>query len=166
MMTARTPKIGRWLHWTVAALVLAALATGYALTNSGMFSLNLLRAHLVLGAAAGLLALFRVIQWIARGAPAPVFKPLSRTQAAAAALVHAVLRLIPLLLLVSGAGMILISGILPFIIFGGLTGLTDLAPLPPRNLHHAAAFVLAVLTGIHTLAALWHIFRRPSGGLA
>jgi len=166
MASRQTKASGRRLHWAVALSILAALATGYALTNTEGFSLTLLRAHLVFGATAGLLALLRVVLRILKGPPAPVFQAVTRLQMRAAGLVHWALRLIPLALFVSGAGMIAISGLLPSVADGTLTGLSRLEALPPRALHHAAALVLALLIGLHALAALWHGLRRPAAGPA
>ncbi len=68
-MMAALPVTGnRLLHWTIAALTISALATGYALTNNEPFSPNLLKTHLGLGLSAGLLALVRTIFWLAKGA--------------------------------------------------------------------------------------------------
>ena len=166
MASRQTNASGRWLHWAVAISILAALATGYVLTNTESFSLTLLRAHLAFGATAGLLALLRVVLRVLKGPPAPVFQVDSRLQKLAAGLVHVALRLIPLALFVSGAGMIAVSGLLPSVADGTLTGLSQLEALPPRALHHAAALALAVLVGLHGVAALWHGLRRPAASPA
>ncbi len=160
-MMAALPVTGnRLLHWTIAVLTISALATGYALTNNEPFSPNLLRTHLGLGLSAGLLALVRTIFWLAKGTPQPVFAVHSGLQQAIGKGVHAALRLVPLLLLVSGIGMIVISGSLEKIANGTLPGLAAFAGLPPAGLHHAAALLLAALIGLHGLAALWHWQRR------
>lgn len=146
----------RTQHWTIAACVLGALVTGYVMTRSGSFSLPLLQVHLGAGALAGLLSIARVLIWIVWGAPPPVYQAASRIQGVASRLVHGLLRLVPLALLASGAAMIALSGTLPSITGGSLTGITAFENLPPRNLHHAAALLLAVLIGLHAGAAVWH----------
>ncbi|GAB4576572.1 MAG: hypothetical protein Tsb0019_00630 [Roseibium sp.] len=161
MMPDRKSRFALNLHWPIAALVLAALASGYALTRPGAFSAGLLQAHLALGASAGVLALARVLIWAAAGAPPPVFAARSRFEAGLAKTVHALLRLVPLLLLASGAGMIALSGAIGAVISGELSDLAPFRDLPPRGLHHAAAILLAALVGLHVIAALWHRLRAP-----
>jgi cytochrome b561 len=152
----------RLLHWAIAIFVLGALASGYATTRFETFSLTLLRFHLGLGVTAGALSLIRVVQWLTTGAPERVFPIASKAQNLASSLVHAALRLLPLLLLISGIGMIALSGAFSALINGSLTNLTGFAELPPRSLHHAAALLLASLIALHTIAAGWHSFRQPT----
>lgn len=109
-MAVRYRPAGRALHWLIAALALAALASGYLLTRPGSYSVTLLQVHLAFGAAAGLLSLIRVLLWLTLGAPPPVFETPTRLQANLSGSVHILLRLVPLLLLVSGAGMMILSG--------------------------------------------------------
>lgn len=154
----------RLLHWAIAALTIGALATGYAMTNSDTFSVTLLKTHLGLGLSAGGLALVRTITWIMNGTPAPIFIVKPGVQAVLGRSVHVALRLVPLLLLISGVGMILLSGTLGTIADGTFPGLGALAGLPPVNLHHAAALLLAALIGLHGLAALWHWRQRTLWG--
>jgi len=161
MMARRAFRGSRRLHWLIAGLALAALGSGFALTWPGAFSPVLLRSHLAFGAAAGLLSLARVLVWFTAGAPAPVVETGGRLQARLAKGVHALLRLVPLLLLVSGAGMLALSGAFGAIAGGTLASLAPFQDLPPRNLHHTAAFLLAGLIGLHGLAALWHRLRLP-----
>jgi cytochrome b561 len=150
----------RLLHWAIAALTTGALATGYTMTNSDPFSATLLKTHLGLGLSAGGLAVVRTISWIMNGAPAPVFIVKPGFLAVLGKSVHAALRLVPLLLLFSGVGMILLSGALGAIADGTFPGLGAFAGLPPANLHHAAALLLVVLIGLHSLAAMWHWQRQ------
>ncbi|CTQ56633.1 hypothetical protein LP7551_05194 [Roseibium album] len=150
------------LHWAIAIFVLGALVSGYATTRSETFSLTLLRFHLGLGVTAGVLSLIRVVLWLTTGAPERVFPIASKTQNLASSLVHAALRLLPLLLLISGIGMIALSGAFSALINGSLTNLTGFAELPPRNLHHAADLLLASLIALHAIAAGWHRFRQPT----
>lgn len=156
-----SPSAGRARHWLIALLALAALASGYALTRTGAYSATLLQLHLALGASAGLLSLVRVLTWLANGAPPPVFEPGTRLQAALAKTVHMLLRLCPVVLMVSGAGMIALSGTFAAIADNALTSLAPFAELPPRGLHHAAALLLSGLAGFHGLAALWHTLKAP-----
>lgn len=151
----------RLLHWLIAVLVLGALATGYAATRSDGFSLTLLRFHLVLGGSAGILTMIRVGLWVTTGAPKEILVLTSRWEVAASRTVHAALRLLPLLLLASGVGMLILSGMANAVLEGTLSDLGAFEPLPPRNLHHAAAFLLALLIGLHVLAALRHSLRTP-----
>ncbi|WP_281926641.1 cytochrome b [Roseibium album] len=151
----------RLMHWVIAVLVLAALASGFAMTRTEPFSLALLQAHLGCGIAAGLLTLLRVLIWFKRGAPQPIYPVSSRLQKVVSRIVHGLLRLVPLALLASGVGMIAFSGAFPSIREGTLQGLVAFQDLPPRNLHHMAALLLAALTALHVGAAIWH-FRKTN----
>ena len=153
--------LARILHWSIAGLVLGALASGYAITREEGFSLALLRVHLALGAAAGGLTLIRVMLWMTKGAPESVFVLTSRIEVAASRIVHITLRLMPLLLLASGIGMLVVSGKAEALLDGTLSGLSAFETLPPRKLHHAAAFLLAALTLLHALAAIKHRLQAP-----
>jgi len=146
----------RIAHWIIAGAVFAALLSGFAMTRSDAFSLTLLQAHIAFGAVAGLFSLIRVLSWVARGAPARIYPVSSRVQALASSAVHAALRLVPLALLASGAGMIALSGSFPEITAGTFSGLAVFETLPPRNMHHLAASLLLGLIGLHVTAALWH----------
>jgi len=160
-MTVSPAAAARILHWAIAAAVLGALASGYVLTRPGAFSATLLQGHLALGLTAGLLSLLRVLMWILLGAPPTKFQPLSKLQETGARWVHGLLRLVPLVLLASGVGMIALSGSFAAIAEGTLSGLAAFEPLPPRRLHHAAALLLAALVGLHGLAAIGHAVQRP-----
>jgi len=160
-MAATKPSAGRGLHWLIAFAVFTALASGYALTRPGAYSVSLLQIHIALGATAGLLSLGRVLVWLTVGAPPPVFAATSRLQRRLARSAHALLRFLPLLLLVTGAGMLVLSAALEAVLSGTLTGLATFQELPPRNLHHGAALLLAGLIGLHGLTALWHYLQRP-----
>ena len=161
MRTAK-PGLNRTLHWLIALCVPAALGSGFALTRSPDFVLPILRLHLAFGLSAGLLSLIRVLFWLLIGAPPPVFPAISRLQSLASSLVHGLLRLLPLILLVSGVGMIVLSGASSRLADGSLASLTVFADLPPRNLHHATALFLLLLTGLHGAAALWHWLRHAN----
>lgn len=155
-MMLHSATFARALHWIIAMLVLAALVSGYAMTSADLFFLRLLQAHVVFGIFAGLLTLVRVLVWFIQGAPPHSFAVSSRLQKFAANLVHGLLRLLPLALLASGAGMMALSGSLPAFLDGSLADLAVFQNLPPRNLHHITAFLLAVLTALHVGAALLH----------
>lgn len=163
-MAATKPSAGRDLHWLIAFAVFTALASGYALTWPGAYSVSLLQIHVASGATAGLLSLGRVLVWLTVGAPPPVFAARSRLQAGIARIAHILLRVVPLLLLASGLGMISLAGAVSAVANGSLPDLAGFENLPPNMLHHAAAFLLALLTGLHGLAAFWHFLRRPNSG--
>ena len=162
-MMAPSP-FARTLHWVIAATAIGALASGYALTRPDAFALPLLRIHMTLGLTAGLLTVVRALLWLRTGPPPPVFQIRSSLQARISGWVHGLLRLLPLFLLVSGIGMIVVSGTMPAIVEGTLPGLAVFEPLPPRRLHHAAALGLALLVGLHGLAAMWHVLHQIRPG--
>lgn len=155
-MMSQSFTFSRTLHWIIAMLVIAALASGYAMTSTDTFLLPLLQVHLAFGILAGLLTLFRVLIWFTRGAPPHIFAVSSRLQKIAGNQVHGLLRLVPLALPASGAAMVALSGSFPAILDGSLAGLAVFQQLPPRNLHHMMAFLLAILVFLHVGAAYWH----------
>jgi len=149
----------RSLHWLIAVLALTALGSGYALTRPGVFSSVLLQIHLVAGASTGILSLARVLIWFTYGAPPALNEATTPLQAGLARSVHILLRLVPILLLASGAGMLALSGRLGAVVEGSLQSLEPFETLRPRDLHHTFALLLACLIGLHSLAALWHRLR-------
>ncbi len=155
-MPGHSYTVSRTLHWAIAACIVAALVFGYALTNANSFSPALLVLHLTSGALAGGLTVVRLLAWAVSGPPPSGYPAPEGLQAVAVKLVHGLLRILPLLLLISGIGMMAISGAFDALTDGSLKNLARLEDLPPRALHHAAGFAIAVFTGLHALAGLRH----------
>ena len=147
------------LHWLVAGLAVAALATGFGAANGSEAAVGLLRMHAILGALAGTLSVVRLVQWLMR------LRSPNRHEARSIAVraVHLALVVIPVGMLASGIGMMVLSGA-GAILFGGAPApLPDFGVYPPRTAHGAGAYALAALAGLHAAAALYHhVWRRDN----
>jgi cytochrome b561 len=155
------------LHWLLAALIAAALISGFfwlaATANSDPQKIGVLRLHM----AGGMLILalmvvrFIVRLWTRRPAPATTgYGLLDRL----APTTHYGFYALVLLMAGTGYATALLAG-LPAIVFGGsgdplpATFLT----FPTRIAHGYLAALLTALIGLHVLAALYHHFVRNDG---
>lgn len=153
-MTGASLAPGRGLHWAVAGAAAVALASGFALTR-GVGALPVLALHGAAGATAGGLSLWRLGRWL-RGhrAQAALFPRL-------AGAVHLALTVIPVGMMASGVGMLVLTGaaLLP-----AGAALPDFGAVPPAVPHGLGARVLIALILLHTAAALLHGWpKRPPG---
>ena len=155
------------LHWLLAALIVASLASGAfwlaAMPNADPRKVDILRLHMSAGMLIfGLMAVrFAVRMLTARPARATTGRPgLDRI----ATLTHYGFYVLVLLMVASGYATGIFAG-LPAIVFGGSGD-----PLPPSfatyptfTAHRALAIALAALIALHALAALWHHVGRRDG---
>ncbi|MCU0889764.1 MAG: cytochrome b/b6 domain-containing protein, partial [Rubritepida sp.] len=132
------------LHWLIALLILALLATGFAAANAeGAAKAALLRPHLPLGLAVLALTLLRLAWTLierrrgARPGPLPDTPAWQRFLARAA---HALLYVVPLGMAASGIGLMALSGAAPAIFGGG--ALPDFWRFAPRIPHGIGARLL------------------------
>ena len=146
----------RTLHWLIAVFVALALATGYMAQQIPSMSGEFLRIHLAAGLLAGLLSLVRLAVWLVAGGQASTIGHQSKGIHWAAKMVHGFLSVLPVILLVSGVGMLVLTGAAPEILSGNTPDPELLAQAPPQSLHHRAAFALFVLITGHIAAAIWH----------
>lgn len=153
----------RLLHWAIAALVLALLATGFLAAaappdGKAMF----LRLHLPLGVATLVLAVWRLMlalsEMLAKRRPAPAVEG---AQGSAARAVHGLLYAAPIALGVSGVALSVLSGA-PAAVFGSAP-MPEFWGHPPRIAHGVLAFATAALVALHVAAALYHQFIRRDG---
>ena len=155
------------LHWTSAALILAALVTGIVwlreVPNSSPDKILLLRAHLVLGIA---ILVLITSQFAARLlAPRPHPATTGKTVFdSIAAITHIGLYLAVILMVVSGVATALAAG-LPAIVFGN-----SVAALPEsfdvfisRVAHGVLAKVIIGLVLLHSLGTFYHLMFRKDG---
>jgi cytochrome b561 len=144
------------LHWSIAALILVALASGFAADAIGRDAHGVLRAHVASGLLAGLLTLVRVGWWLladTRPDPAP---NAGSIRGAVARAVHALLIIVPLGMAASGIGMLVLTGA-GAQLFGGAPGaLPEFETVLPRRPHGLGAWVLVGLVALHVGAALYH----------
>lgn len=147
----------RTLHWLIAVFVALALATGYMAQQIPSMSGEFLRIHLAAGLLAGLLSLVRLTVFLVARGQASTIGLQSKGIHWAAKMVHGFLRVLPVILLVSGVGMLVLTGAAPEILSGNTPDPDLLAQAPPQSLHHRAAFALFVLMTAHIAAAIWHM---------
>jgi cytochrome b561 len=123
-------------------------------TDDAAAKAAILRVHMPVAFAVLALTLGRLVWWWrfdrkpgpVGGAPA--------WQDAAGRWTHRALYLLVIVMLASGIGMSVLSG-LPDAVFG-TAPMPELADLPPRAAHGIAARVLAALVLLHIAAALYH----------
>jgi cytochrome b561 len=161
-MTDRYTRTAIALHWTVGALVITALCIGWIMTDmvSSPLKLQVFDWHKWVGIT--VLALFFVrASWrLTHPAPAPL--PMPAWQRRSAAFVHALLYAMLLLQPITGWLYSNASG-RPIVYL-------SLIPLPNlveknrglahtfREIHSDGGVVLAILIGLHLLAAIKHHF--------
>jgi cytochrome b561 len=153
----------RLLHWLIAALVAALLATGFLAAAAPPEGKALfLRLHLPLGIVTLLLAVWRVklavSEMLAKRRPAPAVEGVQGTVARA---VHGLLYAAPIALGVSGVALSALSGA-PAAVFGSAP-MPEFWAYPPRIAHRVLAFGAVALVALHLAAALFHQFVKRDG---
>ncbi|MEW5424712.1 cytochrome b [Amorphus sp. 3PC139-8] len=149
------------LHWTIAVLLLVALASGFAADSLGPGGAGPLALHAASGILAAILMVVRLLWWwSADTRPAALAGPAKPVATAT----HVLLQLIPLALAFSGAAMLVLSGTLPALIDGG--PLLDFSGLAARGPHGIAARLLIALIVLHVAGALYHHVRLKDSTLA
>ncbi|MDQ0316222.1 cytochrome b [Amorphus orientalis] len=148
------------LHWSIAALIGTALASGFAADTLGAHGTNALRVHVTTGITAAVLTLARLLWWwTADVRPEKLDGP----AAPLATAIHVLLQLLPLGLATSGVTILALADAFPVLAGGGL--LPDFGSAPPRALHGLAARLLIGLIVLHVSAALYHHYRLRDGCL-
>ncbi|MDN5865403.1 MAG: cytochrome b/b6 domain-containing protein [Gammaproteobacteria bacterium] len=155
--------VTQWLHWSVAALILALIAIGWwmRLMPLSLDKITLYYWHKSIGMLVLALVLIR-LGWRAGNRPPPLPRDLPRWEAPLAKLTHIALYLLILLMPLSGWLLNSASGI-PFRIFWTIP-LPPIAPVSAGLEHifsllHLASFsALALLLLGHMAAALRHHF--------
>jgi cytochrome b561 len=159
--TRRYGSVAIAIHWTSAALIIAALIGGLVMVNAADPGLKrmILPIHATLGSLALLLTLVRIGWWIwGDRRPRPV-TGMPAAQEWAARAVHALLYLLVLILGASGIATLVLSGAIPALVSG--TALPDFSELAPRLAHGLMGRLLLVLLATHIGAALYHqLIRR------
>lgn len=162
MSSIRYAKSQIAIHWLAAALIIFLLVTGSLvladLPNTAE-KIGNLRIHMILGVLAGILVIARVI--LRKRLPA---LPAVHGEMFAR-LGHMALNLIILLLVFSGAMLMLQSGALDALL-GSAALPADFKEFTPRRIHGLASRVAMALIALHVLAALYHQFIVKDGLLA
>lgn len=157
----RWGSVTQFLHWSVAALILALIALGWIIrvTPLSPFKITLFDWHKSLGMLVLALVLIR-LGWRAGNHPPPLAGVFSHAEAILARGAHAALYLLILAVPLSGWLINSASGI-PFRIFSILQ-LPAIAPVSAglehdfESLHLATSWALAVMIVGHVGAALYH----------
>jgi cytochrome b561 len=159
--------VQRTLHWTMAVVILLAIAIGlyceYVMVPGTPVRRFLLDIHKSLGMTALVLLVIRFAYRLIKGAPAYI-DHLSPLMHAGASMAHWALYAVMLYMPVtgyinSGAG----GNTLPWF---GLFQWPRLVPLDKplahlgSYLHGWGAYAIYILVGLHIAAALWHLFVR------
>jgi cytochrome b561 len=157
------------LHWTIAGLILAALFVGWTMTDMQISPLRLkvYNYHKWIGVTILTLALIRLVWRLTHAAPELL--PMPRWQRLVAKGGHALLYV--LMLAVPLAGWIYSNAAGYRVVYLGKVPLPNLVERSKAladawvQVHHALAMILAVLIGLHVLAALHHQFIVRDGTL-
>jgi cytochrome b561 len=157
----------RFLHWLMAACILAMLFIGVGMVSTVRPKyLALVSLHKPLGAAILLLALIRLGVRLRNGAP-PLPADLPAPMRLAAYWSHYVLYTLMFAMPLLGWGM-LSAAPYPVVLFGGFR----LPPILPQsdslhtllwNLHFSLAFAFFAVILVHIAAALFHLLVRRDG---
>lgn len=167
-MTGDYAPVQKWLHWSIAILVIGAIASGVWMANiaSGALRDQLSFIHKSLGATILALMLCRIAARLIYGAPrAPAALPRAHRRAARAAhgALYALLLATPLL------GWLATSA---YPAPRPVWGLFDLPAIWPRDrefavmvfdIHDLMGLGVGVIAGIHVIAALWHLIALRDG---
>jgi cytochrome b561 len=158
------------LHWIIAALIVALLVLGWAMTRMAPGSelqFALYQLHKSLGITVLLLSLARLAWRVASPAPPPAAT--ARWERRAARAMHAALLVLTLAIPLVGWALVSASrlaiptelfGIVPFPHLPGLGGLAPAAKIVLEarlaSAHALLAGLLAVLGALHAAAAIFH----------
>lgn len=144
------------LHWSIAALTLVALLSGFSAESAASTTLVPLRLHVIAGLSVGFLTLLRIGWWqFADRRPDPALG-LGSYAGGAARMIHLMLIAVPVAMAATGIGTMLLSEA-GAILFAGEAGpLPDFDTLLPRSIHGFGAMALIAMILIHVIAALYH----------
>lgn len=149
----------KWLHWSIAILLLATFIFGVLLDSSTSDSLKflLIKFHAPLGVAVGILILPRTYFAFThpRPAPDPDWSPLIKWSSK---IIHILLYILPLVLVISGLGIMAFSGLSDQLISGQTEIWPALNQLGPRQGHGLVSKLLLLAVALHIAGAIYHQF--------
>lgn len=157
--------VARILHWGILGLVAIIFVTGHFAGDSmdNAFKIFLLRFHVPLGMSVLLLTLFRIFWWWRLDKkPAPL-DTTSVNQTRLAKIAHVFLYVLPLVMVGSGIGMMVLTGAGEELFFKDVGVLPDFTKVPPRFAHGIAAKVFMGIVVLHLAGALFHHFWLKDG---
>lgn len=164
---ARYSRVAIAFHWAAAAAISASLFLGFAAAYASEpnWKLDLLRLHVVAGAATVLLTAVRAVWGLVDQRPASVDGQPSWQRHLACA-THLLLYVIPILAGVSGIGLMILSKAAPVLFLGETGRPARFADFAPMTVHIMAACALMGLIGLHIAAVLFHQFYHRDRVLA
>lgn len=159
----------RWLHWSVALLVLAMMPVGFLMIQQGLsrpFQNALFLFHKNTGVIVALLVLARILyRW--RNPPPPLPQALPLWQKRVSAWTHRLLYGLIVLMPVTGYIRVRAGGfpieMLDALGIGTLLPKSDALANAAKSLHYAGAWALVVLVALHIGAALQHALIKRDG---
>lgn len=163
----KTP--ARWLHWSVALLVLAMLPVGLLMVQQELsrpFQNALFLFHKNTGVIVALLVFARILyRW--RNPPPPLPQTLPVWQHHVSKWTHRLLYLLIVLMPVSGYVRVRAGGfpieMLDSLGIGTLLPKSEALANAAKSIHYAGAWALAVLVALHVGAALQHALIKRDG---
>lgn len=152
--------VAKGLHWGIALLIVGLLISGTIVDGSDANSTKImvLRAHVVVGISVLGLVLFRIFWWLKLDRkPAPI-GDVRDMKSRLAGFVHILLYVVPLGMVASGIGMMVLTGAGEALFFQTGVALPDFEKVPPRAAHGIGAKLFIGLIALHSAAALYHHF--------
>ncbi len=148
-------------HWLIAILVMLALFRGSnvlaEMDNTDPEKINSLRGHMIAGIVIGVLSLYRIIMRFTANRPAHA-ETGNALLDKLGVIAHSVLNLLVVLMVASGVGLALQSG-LPDVVFGGEGSLpASFDEFAPRAAHGLLSKALMGLIVLHIAGAFFHQF--------
>ncbi|MCA1458768.1 cytochrome b [Bradyrhizobium sp. BRP22] len=153
------------IHWLTAILILLALGSGFQADNAldAHTKTICLRVHVPTAIFLLLLTAFRIVWWWFVDSKPEPRQDTSLWQQRLARGVHLAFYVVILGMIVSGVGMIVLSGAGPAIFGEPAAALPNFDQYPPRVPHGLGANLMVALLLAHVGAALYHHFIRRDG---
>lgn len=162
--TKRYSKLTSALHWLGALLIIGLIVVGQMMEDmQGAERLQLLDLHRKVGLFTGFVFLLRLIFFFVHARPA-ADPSWPRWQGKIAKALHAVLYLLPIVMVASGMASMMIFGLDRYIASGDIAGyITASEDVPPLAIHAIVAKLLVASVVLHVAAALYHHFVQKDG---
>jgi cytochrome b561 len=153
------------IHWSSVVLILILMASGFGAANvvDPVAKSAILRIHVPIAVGVLALMILRIVWWWGFDRKPTAVAGSPRWQQRIAQVVHVLFYIIILGMILSGLGMMALSGAAPLIFGGEGALLPNFWKYPPRLPHGIGAQLLLTLVVLHVGAALYHHFVRRDG---